>query len=112
MSLHKALMAAFPDAKDKDWLLQDDSDGKGPYIREWNRPETKPTKAQLAAMVAAYVPPEPTKAEKLAATDAGMIRVYEDVVSALIAKGVVSVSDLPDAARRKWQERVALRVSR
>jgi hypothetical protein len=28
--------------------LQDDSDGKGPYIKEWNHPTlTRPTQAQL-----------------------------------------------------------------
>ena len=29
-------------------VLQNDSDGKGDYIREWNHPtETKPTQAEL-----------------------------------------------------------------
>jgi hypothetical protein len=33
---------------DSDIKLQDDSDGKGPYIREWNHPTlTRPTQAQL-----------------------------------------------------------------
>jgi hypothetical protein len=28
--------------------IQDDSDGKGPYIKEWNHPTlTRPTQAQL-----------------------------------------------------------------
>ena len=31
----------------KDVLLQDDSDGKGPYIKEWNLSIAKPTDAQL-----------------------------------------------------------------
>jgi len=34
----------------KDVLLQDDSDGKGAYIKEWNLSITKPTKAQLDAL--------------------------------------------------------------
>ena len=34
----------------KDVLLQDDSDGKGPYIKEWNVSGLdKPTDEQLAA---------------------------------------------------------------
>ena len=31
----------------KDVMLQDDSDGKGAYIKEWNLDITKPTSAQL-----------------------------------------------------------------
>ena len=34
----------------KDVLLQDDSDGKGAYIKEWNLSIAKPTIAQLDAL--------------------------------------------------------------
>ena len=34
---------------DKDVILQDDSDGKGVYIKEWNVAEAQPTEAQLDA---------------------------------------------------------------
>jgi hypothetical protein len=34
----------------KDVLLQDDSDGKGAYIKEWNLDIAKPTIAQLDAL--------------------------------------------------------------
>jgi len=34
----------------KDVLLQDDSDGKGVYIKEWNLSIAKPTQAQLDAL--------------------------------------------------------------
>ena len=34
----------------KDVMLQDDSDGKGAYIKEWNLSIAKPTDAQLAAV--------------------------------------------------------------
>tara|TARA_R110000824_G_scaffold120552_2_gene276012 strand:+ start:725 stop:1045 length:321 start_codon:yes stop_codon:yes gene_type:complete len=34
---------------DKDVVLQDDSDGKGAYIKEWNVAEAQPTDAQLDA---------------------------------------------------------------
>ena len=37
----------------KDVMLQDDSDGKGPYIKEWNLSTAKPTDAQLSAVEAA-----------------------------------------------------------
>ena len=33
----------------KDVMLQDDSDGKGAYIKEWNLDIAQPTDAQLAA---------------------------------------------------------------
>ena len=33
----------------KDVMLQDDSDGKGPYIKEWNLDIAQPTDAQLSA---------------------------------------------------------------
>ena len=34
----------------KDVILQDDSDGKGAYIKEWNVAEAQPTEAQLNAL--------------------------------------------------------------
>ena len=37
----------------KDVLLQDDSNGQGPYIKEWNLDIAKPTDAQLSAVEAA-----------------------------------------------------------
>ena len=37
----------------KDVMLQDDSDGNGPYIKEWNLSIAKPTDAQLSAVEAA-----------------------------------------------------------
>ena len=37
----------------KEVLLQDDSDGKGPYIKEWTPPIAQPTDAQLSAAEAA-----------------------------------------------------------
>ena len=33
----------------KDVILQDDSDGKGPYIKEWNLDIAKPTDEQLSS---------------------------------------------------------------
>jgi hypothetical protein len=39
--------------------------------------------------------------EQLAASDADMARILEDVIHALIAKGVILFTDLPGPARRK-----------
>ena len=36
----------------KDVILQDDSDGKGAYIKEWNVEEAQPTEEQLNALEA------------------------------------------------------------
>ena len=52
MSLHEKLKALYPELKDDDFLatirLQNDLDGKGDYIKEWNHPTLeKPTDEQL-----------------------------------------------------------------
>lgn len=57
MALYDQIMAIYPDLKTEDFMpfigtimLQNDSDGKGDYIKEWNHPtHAKPTEAQLAA---------------------------------------------------------------
>ena len=41
--------------------------------------------------------------------DAGFIRVLEDLIDALIIKGVLRVTDLPHGAQRKLTERKGLR---
>ena len=58
MSLHEKIVALYPDLTDRDFLpwlhiivLQDDGDGKGAYIREWNHPTLpRPTDEQLAGV--------------------------------------------------------------
>lgn len=54
MSLYEKIKAVYPELKDADFMttirLQNDSDGKGDYIKEWNHPTlTKPTQKQLDA---------------------------------------------------------------
>lgn len=54
MDLYDAIMAIYPDLKESDFfdnviILQNDSDGRGDYIREWNHPTyPKPTDEQLS----------------------------------------------------------------
>ena len=53
MTLHDKIMALYPQLEQQDFLtvirLQNDSDGKGDYIAEWNHPVyPKPTEEQLA----------------------------------------------------------------
>jgi hypothetical protein len=53
MTLPEKIKAIYPELQDSDFLntirLQNDSDGKGDYIKEWNHPTLpKPTEEQLA----------------------------------------------------------------
>jgi len=44
----EAIKYIYPDTDfTKDVILQDDSDGKGVYIKEWNRAEPQPTQEEL-----------------------------------------------------------------
>ena len=53
MTLYEQITALYPELKSEDFLtvirLQNDSDGRGDYIREWNHPTLpEPTPEQLA----------------------------------------------------------------
>lgn len=50
--LYDKIKALYPQLEDKDFItviiLQNDSDGKGDYIKEWNHPTlARPTEEQL-----------------------------------------------------------------
>jgi len=52
MTLPEKIKAIYPELQDSDFLntirLQNDSDGKGDYIKEWNHPTLpRPTEEQL-----------------------------------------------------------------
>ena len=54
MALYDKILAVRPNLTQEDFMpegtiiLQNDSDGKGDYIKEWNHPtETKPTQEEL-----------------------------------------------------------------
>ncbi len=49
---------------------------------------------------------------ELSATDQDFVRVLEDVVELLIAKGVILFTDLPDSAQEKIMRRQKLRSER
>jgi hypothetical protein len=61
--IYDAIKYLFPGITNEEFRLQDDSDGKGPYIAMWNRPEPKPTMEQINATIATM--PPPWKAEVL-----------------------------------------------
>ena len=53
--LYEKIMALYPELTDQDFLttirLQNDSDGRGDYIKEWNHPTLpQPTNEQLEGM--------------------------------------------------------------
>ncbi len=53
MTLYEKIKAIYPELQDADFMdtirLQNDSDGKGDYIKEWNHPTlSRPTEEQLA----------------------------------------------------------------
>ena len=53
MTLYEKIMALYPSLKSQDFMtviqLQNDSDGKGDYIKEWNHPTLpRPTDEELA----------------------------------------------------------------
>jgi len=55
MTLYEKIKAIYPSLEDKDFwtviTLQNDSDGKGDYIKEWNHPTfARPTEEQLAGI--------------------------------------------------------------
>ena len=62
----------------KDVSLQDDSDGKGPYIKEWNLAISQPTDAELTAAETAA-----DAAEALAAVHSARRTAYGSVESQL-----------------------------
>jgi hypothetical protein len=53
MALYDQIMAIYPSLQPQDFLttihLQNDSDGKGDYIKSWTNSNPEPTAAQLAA---------------------------------------------------------------
>jgi hypothetical protein len=75
----------------------------------WRGSTACPSEAELiAADPAAAIAADQAKRD-LAATDADMARVGEDLLSALVSKGVIAETDLPQAARDKIAERRTLR---
>ena len=47
--------------------------------------------------------------ERLAVSDLELVRVFEDLIEILIDKGLILITDLPDAAQEKLMERQRLR---
>lgn len=61
MNLYEKIMTIYPSLQDDDFTttvhLQNDSDGRGDYIRSWDHPTfPRPTEEQLAAFDAEETP--------------------------------------------------------
>lgn len=83
--IYEAIKALYPGIQDSEFLLQDDSDGRGPHIAWWGRPEPKPTIEQLQAVVVPpAVPQEVTMRQaRLALLSAGKLDVVSAAIDAL-----------------------------
>jgi hypothetical protein len=81
MHLYKQILVVYPQLTQADFLpgsgtivLQDDSDGRGAYIKFWTHPTlTQPTQAQLSA---ANAQPEPVTEDEKYATDSANAKTY------------------------------------
>ncbi|NQX66816.1 hypothetical protein HQN90_11845 [Paenibacillus alba] len=57
MNIAQAIMHLYPDANPlTDFIVQDDSDGQGPYIAKWNLESPEPTEEQLQSAWEAMQP--------------------------------------------------------
>ena len=106
MKISIVLAYMFPNEDpDTAWEVRDDGDG--PYIDVWNLVEPQPTQAEFeAAWPATQVMlADKVIKQQLLATDAGFIRVIEDLID---VGG--DVTKLPQSAKNKVAERKALRA--
>ena len=78
----------------KDVLLQDDSNGKGPYIKEWNLDIPKPTTAQLDAFDAQATTYENN--QKIIATRKALYGAWDKQLEEIYDNGIDS-----------WKARIA-----
>ncbi|MEM9255860.1 MAG: tryptophan synthase subunit beta like protein [Pseudomonadota bacterium] len=72
-------------------------------------PECRERVAADNPAVAAFLKPLTTEQSQLDATDQDLVRVLEDVVDLLIAKGVILFTELPESAQEKIINRQRLR---
>jgi hypothetical protein len=77
MNIAQAIMHLFPQANPMiDFIVQDDSDGEGPYLAQWNIEAPQPTEEELQAAWEAYLvaeagkPKPETDQEKIARLEA------------------------------------------
>lgn len=72
MNITQAIVHIYPNAVPmKDFIVQDDSNGNGPYIKGWKYSQPQPTQQELEAAweLIKNTPPQPTIEERLQATE-------------------------------------------
>ncbi|MCY1273155.1 hypothetical protein D9M68_119070 [compost metagenome] len=90
-------------------------DGQGRLLRVENEPfegmnDTLPLQSEeLKAWIDARMEAK-SRLDQLRQSDLEMVRVLEDVVHILVERGVISFTDLPEAARIKLDERAVARA--
>ena len=110
MNISQIIQFIYPEAiSDVDYRVEDN--GTGQKITMWNLVDPQPTQAELeAAWPATQVMLEKNKLiQHLSNTDEGFVRVLEDLMDTLITKGTFVLTDLPQSAQNKINERKTLR---
>ncbi|ULO08150.1 phage portal protein [Paenibacillus sp. 19GGS1-52] len=92
MNIALSIMHLYPDSDPmKDFIVQDDSDGNGPYIALWNLDKPQPTESELLTAWEAYLEVEANKPpvlteieqvrEELAQTKLALTDNYEQLLA-------------------------------
>ena len=72
--------------------------------------ECSETIAPDSPEVLAFLADQPGSASHFIASDLAFVRVVEDILEVLLEKGIITFTDLPEAAQAKVMERKSLRV--
>lgn len=97
MNIAQAIMHLFPQANPMaDFIVQDDSDGNGPYVAIWNLEGEKPTEEELQT---AWDAMQPTSADLLMTAQIQKKQEISDAVSAKIVEGYQSTVVLASTGR-------------
>ena len=73
-------------------------------------PECSETVAPDSPEVLAFLADQPGSSAHFIASDLAFVRVVEDILEVLLDKGIITFTDLPEAAQAKVMERKSLRV--
>ncbi len=71
--------------------------------------ECNETVAPDSPEVLAFLADQPESSANFIASDLAFVRVVEDILEVLLNKGVITFTDLPEAAQAKVMERKSLR---
>lgn len=72
--------------------------------------ECSETVAPDSPEVLAFLADQPGSSAHFIASDLAFVRVVEDILEVLLEKGIITFTDLPEAAQAKVMERKSLRV--